>query len=161
MTQCGKNVVDSDNSSWQYNTARALCVLDNKGYRHTLRICNTYWFSTAIMITRMLLYGIRLNVHFLYCSFFNGDYLLRANNLGNNLKAACEWYIYWVLFVLEYLKTRTPYVTRYFASQDSSQCASACLSVETVSIPEQQVSQLRNTPAREKVSDHLPRGRWA
>jgi len=38
----------------------------------------------------MLLYGIRLNVHFLYCSFFNGDYLLRANNLGNNLKAACE-----------------------------------------------------------------------
>ena len=31
------------------NTAHALCVLDNLGYRPTLRICNTYCFSTATM----------------------------------------------------------------------------------------------------------------
>jgi hypothetical protein len=27
-------------------------MLDNYGYRHTLRICNTYCFSTATMVTR-------------------------------------------------------------------------------------------------------------
>jgi hypothetical protein len=37
---------------WQYNTAHALCVLDNYGYRHTLRMCNTYCFSTATVVTR-------------------------------------------------------------------------------------------------------------
>ena len=26
----------------QYNTAHALCILDNKSYRHGLRICTTY-----------------------------------------------------------------------------------------------------------------------
>jgi hypothetical protein len=34
---------------WQYNTAHALFMLDKQGYTHThtLRICNTYCFSTA------------------------------------------------------------------------------------------------------------------
>jgi len=27
----------------QYNRAHALYILDNYGYRHTLRICNTYY----------------------------------------------------------------------------------------------------------------------
>jgi hypothetical protein len=31
--------------------AHALCVLDNKGYIYTLRICNTYCFSTATVVT--------------------------------------------------------------------------------------------------------------
>jgi len=30
--------------------AHVLCVLNNWGYRHTLRICNTYCFSTATMV---------------------------------------------------------------------------------------------------------------
>ena len=30
-------------NKWQcHNTAHALCILDNQGYRHLLRICNTY-----------------------------------------------------------------------------------------------------------------------
>jgi len=29
----------------------ALCTLDNYGYRHTFRICNTYCFSSAMMVT--------------------------------------------------------------------------------------------------------------
>jgi len=29
---------------WQHNTAHALCMLDNSGYIHILRICNTYCF---------------------------------------------------------------------------------------------------------------------
>jgi hypothetical protein len=37
---------------WQYNMAHALCVLDNWCYRHTLRVCNTYCFFTATMVTR-------------------------------------------------------------------------------------------------------------
>ena len=36
----------------QYNTAHALCMLDNYGYGDTLRICNTHCFSTATMVTR-------------------------------------------------------------------------------------------------------------
>jgi len=32
---------------WQYSTVHACCFLDNYGYRHTLRICSMYCFSTA------------------------------------------------------------------------------------------------------------------
>jgi hypothetical protein len=32
---------------WQYKTALALCMLDNWGYRHTLRIYNTYCFISG------------------------------------------------------------------------------------------------------------------
>jgi len=39
------------------NTAHAPCMLDNKGYRHTVRMCNTPCFSTATMV-----WGMRLNV---------------------------------------------------------------------------------------------------
>ena len=30
----------------------ALCILDNWGYRHTLRLCNNCWFSTPTMVKR-------------------------------------------------------------------------------------------------------------
>jgi hypothetical protein len=41
-------------------------MLDNYGYKHTLRIYNTYCFSTATMITRA-----RLNFTlYIYCLFF-------------------------------------------------------------------------------------------
>ena len=35
--------------------AHAFYLLDNQGYRHTIRISNTYCFSTATMVTRTLL----------------------------------------------------------------------------------------------------------
>jgi hypothetical protein len=38
-------------------TAHALCMLDTPGYKHTIRICKSYYFSTATMVT-----GTRLNV---------------------------------------------------------------------------------------------------
>jgi hypothetical protein len=44
------------------NTAHALCTLDTLGYKHTLRICNSYCFSTAAVITRTLL-NATLYVH--------------------------------------------------------------------------------------------------
>ena len=37
---------------WQYNTANAPCFLDKQGYTDILRICNTYCFSTATVVTR-------------------------------------------------------------------------------------------------------------
>jgi len=33
--------------------AHALCTLDNEGYKHTLRLCNTHCFSTATVVSRM------------------------------------------------------------------------------------------------------------
>jgi len=36
----------------EYNTAHVLCMLGNKGYRHTLGTYNTYFLSTATMVTR-------------------------------------------------------------------------------------------------------------
>jgi len=48
-----KNMVVPDRPQiTMYNTAHALCVLDNEDHRHTLRICNTYCFSTATIVTR-------------------------------------------------------------------------------------------------------------
>jgi len=48
------------------NMAHAHCMLDNSSYRETLRMCNTYFFSTATMVTRTSFYVI-LYVHFLPC----------------------------------------------------------------------------------------------
>ena len=44
------------------NVAHAHCMLDTKGYKHTLRICNTYCFSTTTMVARTRL-NITLYVH--------------------------------------------------------------------------------------------------
>ena len=37
---------------WQHNTANALFMLDNEGYKHTLRIYNSYCFSMAAVVAR-------------------------------------------------------------------------------------------------------------
>ena len=44
----------------QYKRAHALYMLDNKGYRHILRICNVYFSSTTTVITRT-----RLDIRFI------------------------------------------------------------------------------------------------
>jgi len=48
------------------NMAHAHFMPDTKGYKHTLRICNTYCFSTATLVTRKRL-NVTLYVHCLYC----------------------------------------------------------------------------------------------
>jgi len=48
MRKCGKILYSRMGYKWQYNEAHALCMVNNWGYRHTLRISNTYCFSTAI-----------------------------------------------------------------------------------------------------------------
>jgi len=39
-----------------YNMTHAHCMLDNEGYRHTLRIFNIYCFSTARLVARSRLH---------------------------------------------------------------------------------------------------------
>jgi hypothetical protein len=41
----------------QYDRMHAHCILGNEGYKHTFVLCNTYYFSTEIMVMRT-----RLNV---------------------------------------------------------------------------------------------------
>ena len=48
------------------NTAHALCMLSNKGHRKTLRICNTYCFFTATVVSRTLC-SVALYVQCLPC----------------------------------------------------------------------------------------------
>ena len=50
------------------NLAHALCMLDTYGYRHTLRKCNTFCFSTATIVARTRL-NVTLYVHCLSCLF--------------------------------------------------------------------------------------------
>jgi len=50
MRKCGKTMYSQAGHIRQYNTTHAQCMLDIKGYKHTLRIRNTYFFSTATMV---------------------------------------------------------------------------------------------------------------
>jgi hypothetical protein len=46
------------------------CILDNHSYKHILRICNTYCFSTATVSVRTGL-NVLLNVNCLPCNKIN------------------------------------------------------------------------------------------
>jgi hypothetical protein len=54
MRLCGKIQWHQRGHGRQYNTMQKRCalLLDNKGYKHTLRICNTYFFSVPTIVTR-------------------------------------------------------------------------------------------------------------
>ena len=61
------------------NTANALCMLGTKGYKHTLRICNTYYFPIATIVARTRL-NVTLYIHCLSCSTLLTMYLLQVIN---------------------------------------------------------------------------------
>ena len=64
MTLCAKKILYSQRGDrWQYSREHAHCMLDTYGYKHTLRICNTYCFYAATMITRKRL-NVTFYVHF-------------------------------------------------------------------------------------------------
>jgi hypothetical protein len=78
MRQCGKygrvGQATDDNIIWRM---RILCC-----YRHTLRICNNYCFSTATMVNRMRL-NVTLHAHYLACLlFFRGRVRLSLGSCG-------------------------------------------------------------------------------
>jgi hypothetical protein len=49
--------------------AHPRCMLDNYGYKHTFRPCNTCYFSTATTVTRTHL-NLTLHVHCVSCVIF-------------------------------------------------------------------------------------------
>ena len=51
------------------NIAHAHCMLDTQGYKHTLKMCNTYCCSTAMMVAQMCL-NVTLYEYCLSCSVF-------------------------------------------------------------------------------------------
>jgi hypothetical protein len=71
MRYCGKILSSGAGHRRQYNMAHAHCMLD----KHTLTICNTYWFSTATMVARTPL-NVPLYVHYLSC--YNRDGVFTA-----------------------------------------------------------------------------------
>jgi hypothetical protein len=48
------------------NMAHAHCMLDTEGYKHTLRICNTYCLSTSTVVARTPV-NVTLHVQRLSC----------------------------------------------------------------------------------------------
>ena len=50
MRKCGKTLYSRAGHARKYSTAHAHCILDTKGYKHTLSIRNTYCFSTTTMV---------------------------------------------------------------------------------------------------------------
>jgi hypothetical protein len=51
-------------------TAHAHCMLDNEGYQHTLRMCNTYCLATVTMVPRMRINATQY-VHYLSLLCYN------------------------------------------------------------------------------------------
>jgi hypothetical protein len=63
---CWKIWYSQSGLRWQYNKVHTLCMQDKWGYRHTLRLCNTYSLSTATMVTWMFLsitFYMHLHMH--------------------------------------------------------------------------------------------------
>ena len=50
------------------NMVHVHCVLDTCGYKYIIKLCNTYCFSTATMVTRMCLH-VTLYLHCLSCKY--------------------------------------------------------------------------------------------
>jgi hypothetical protein len=50
------------------NTVHALCVLDTKGYKHALRIFNTYCFSATAVVTQL---GLQVMLHYFVSLVWN------------------------------------------------------------------------------------------
>ena len=84
VEKCGRAGQSTDD-----NMAHAHCVLNNYGYRLTLRICNYYCFSTATLFTRTC-----LNVTFirtLRVVLFGGNISCRACACGRKTCGLAEW----------------------------------------------------------------------
>jgi hypothetical protein len=64
------------------NRAQTHCMLDNYGYKHKLRLCNTYCFSKSTMVRRKRL-DVTLHVHCLHCYIY---FLPRGYIIGVNTR---------------------------------------------------------------------------
>jgi hypothetical protein len=93
-----KNIVQPDRPE-MITRRRALCVLDNRGHRHTLIISKTYSFSTAKVVTRTPLsvtfIHTLLVLLMLYRLFSHGvvqtsEMGARLNAMSQNILSSCQ-----------------------------------------------------------------------
>ena len=70
------------------NMAHAHCMLDTEGYRHTLRICKTYCFSTATVVARTRL-DVTLYLHCLSCLYCKCGFLDLHRCVGRRRSLFC------------------------------------------------------------------------
>jgi len=49
LRHCRKTLYSRRGHRW-HNGAHSLCMLGNKGYKHTVKMCNTYCFPTANIV---------------------------------------------------------------------------------------------------------------
>ena len=61
-----KNIVQSGRPQMTIYYGACTCMLDTESYKHTLRLSDTYCFSTAAMVTRTRLY-VMLYAHWRSC----------------------------------------------------------------------------------------------
>ena len=73
------------------NTAHAHCILDTQGYRYTLRICNTYCFSTVTMVERTRV-TVTLCAHWLPCHLLLSIHSTFYSSYFHPLYQACAYY---------------------------------------------------------------------
>jgi hypothetical protein len=90
MRKCGKIWYSQTGHRWQNTAYAALCVLDKYRYRHILRICNTYCFSTATIVTQT-----RLNF-----TFIRTLLLLFPVYCSHRLPGIEPWFLGWQFFYL-------------------------------------------------------------
>jgi hypothetical protein len=74
-------MVEPDRPQIQYILEHVPCLLDNHGYRHTLKVCNTYCFSTAAMVARTC-----INYVFIRACFFSFFKQLKTNAITQILR---------------------------------------------------------------------------
>jgi hypothetical protein len=77
VRQCGKMWKSWRGHRWHCHTTHAHCMLDDKVYWPSLRICNIYCFFTATTVMRTRL-NVMLDVHLLSCSL-----VITKNFLGS------------------------------------------------------------------------------
>jgi hypothetical protein len=65
-----KNIVQPE--ATDDNMAQKQCVLDTDGYKHTVRVCNTFCLSTATTVVRRRL-NVALCVHHLPCYILQSE----------------------------------------------------------------------------------------
>jgi hypothetical protein len=76
------------------NMAHAHCMLDNQGYRHTLRISDTYCFSTTTTVTRTRFNDVFIGtLPLLCCHFYRETKNDRKNSIYLSLRCESSWHL--------------------------------------------------------------------
>ena len=94
-----KNVIEQDRPQMTIDHGACAFILDKKACRHTLRICNTYCFSTETMVTRtcvIVTFTRTSTLPVLFCSTtarYVSSMILKKLNPWEMLGTHCREYV--------------------------------------------------------------------